>query len=209
MNIGVSHQGRDRASCPVPVLVIAVAAAILVAMAAEEANAQSMRVNTGNRSGTQLWIETTASLEPVTSYDFQGSAGGGPESRSTTTYASLSSPGSFRAGFATPPTGVPITTVRREIGKLWRLRLRDTSSHSYTRVEYDVIGANGERGVLSHTTNDRSMIAVRVVELPVRQDGRPGDLGTVEGGVMLEMDLGRAVEAGSYAGSLRITVVQL
>lgn len=210
MNFDAICRGRDRATSPVPVLAIAAIAAILIAVGSPDAAAQSLRGGGQHRGGVELWLEPTAMLEPVTSFDFQGRGHDGPERGPAAALASLSAGRSLVTGFSAPPTGTPVTVVRREIDGLWRLRVRNTSSLPYTRVDYDVIGANGEHGVFSHTSNERSMIAVRVVELPMRQlDQQPGGSGTLEGGVMLEMDLGQAVEAGHYAGSLRVTIIQL
>ncbi|MFV2072548.1 MAG: hypothetical protein ACC742_07845 [Thermoanaerobaculales bacterium] len=171
--------------------------------------AQAVRTNGPRHGRSELWIEPHALLETVTSFDLQEGVSRHPTRVRAPAPTVLSHPRSLTTRFESPPTGAPITVVRREISPLWHLRVRGDSSLPFTRVEYDLIGANGRHGVLSHSANDTSVIEVRVVELPLRVSDRATGLGTVEGGVILEMDLGHAVEAGRYSGSLRVTVIQL
>lgn len=208
MSITASRRRRDRAPRPVPVLA-ALCAALLAVVAADDAAAQSSRNRVGARIGGRLWIDSTALLEPVTSFDLRTNGEGLAVRRTVTATVDRTSTGTLRTRLAPPASTAPVTTVNRRIDRLWRLEIGDAGAAAATRVDYDVVGANGMHGVLSHTSNDRSMIGVRVVELPARQIGRAGFADAVEGGVMLEMNLDRALEAGTYAGSLRVTVFQL
>ncbi len=200
---------RDRVLRPVPVVVVAAVATVFFLAAAAPAEAQSPRGADLRAGSSELWIERHARLEPVTSVDFGGGAGARPEQAPESLATSLGGRGRLTTGFAAPPVGPSTFVVRREVDGLWRVRSRGPGAAVATRVDYDFIGANGEPGVLSHVTDDRSVIPVRVVELPQRVRERPGGGATVEGGVMLEMDLARAREAGGYGGTLLVTVVQL
>lgn len=179
-----------------------------VAAAAVPASAQSLRAEGARAGSSELWVKPHARLEPVTSYDFGGGAGAQPVAAPASLSTSFGGRGRLETGFASPPSGTATFVVRREIDRLWRLRTREPGAPA--GVDYHVTGANGEPGVLSHATDDRSVIPVRVVELPLQITEHPGNGGTtVEGGVMLEMDVGRAREAGGYGGTLLVTVVQL
>ena len=210
MNRFFSDRSRDRVSSPVPPFAVAVAvSSLLLVGGAPAVEGQTLRGDVLRTGVGELWIDSRPFLESVTSFDFGERAGAQPDRAPAALSASLGASGRLATRFSAPPTGDPITVVRREIDSLWRLKTRGSDPLAFTRVDYDVIGANGERGVLSHVANERSVIAVRVVELPARVTDRPGGALTVEGGVMLEMDLRQASEAGRYGGTLRVTVVQL
>ena len=107
------------------------------------------------------------------------------------------------AAIATPPIRL---VVEREVPALWRQRI----AHD------DVQGGRGEGRPqvrlqspggfdrMVHAGDPATQLPVRVRALPPRTIARDAQGRTLEGGVVLEIDLGRAATAGRYTGELVI-----
>lgn len=107
------------------------------------------------------------------------------------------------AAIATPPIRL---VVEREVPALWRQRI----AHD------DVQGGRGEGRPqvrlqspggfdrMVHAGDPATQLPVRVRALPPRTIAQDAQGRTLEGGVVLEIDLGRAATAGRYTGELVI-----
>lgn len=102
----------------------------------------------------------------------------------------------------------PATTLLRRLPDLWQLRLAERDRLSELQVSYEVVSASGREGFLSHDQDPDLTIPVRARPLPLSVwDDRSGR-GTriVQGGLALEIDVGLARRAGSYGGTLVVTI---
>ena len=133
-----------------------------------DVSAQTRGVDERRGVGTELWIESSALLEPVTSLDFRERREHGREAIITDARRHPRFRSTFhRLRLATASSPLTVVHVRSQGSGDSIFRVR--SSYLFTRVDYDVLGTNGEHGgVFSNTANAASVIGVRVVELPMR-----------------------------------------
>ncbi len=101
------------------------------------------------------------------------------------------------------------TKVTRELPDLWRLWLPNDASPSALEVSYELVSARGRRDRLSHRDSEPSEIEVRVRPIPPAVTARDGAGKELEGGVVLELDVAPARAAGTYLGTLTITISNL
>ncbi|RYD16148.1 MAG: hypothetical protein EOP90_04965 [Lysobacteraceae bacterium] len=105
------------------------------------------------------------------------------------------------AAIATPPIRL---VIEREIPVLWRQRVgHDENPYARGVVPRVRLQSQGGFDRLVHA-GDAGALPVRVRALAPRTIARDTQGSTLEGGVVLEIDLGRAVAAGRYSGELVI-----
>lgn len=108
--------------------------------------------------------------------------------------------------FGLPP--LP-TEVTRRIPTLWRLRVDETAGPAALDVRYEIIARNGRSESLSHVDHPEAEIGVRVEPLTPEIIGRDGETAVLEGGMILRLLIGETRYAGSYAGTVTVTLHQL
>ena len=105
------------------------------------------------------------------------------------------------AAIATPPIRL---VIEREIPVLWRQRVgHDENPYARGVVPSVRLQSQGGFDRLVHA-GDATALPVRVRPLAPRTIARDAQGSTLEGGVVLEIDLGRAASAGRYSGELVI-----
>ena len=95
--------------------------------------------------------------------------------------------------------------VSRSVSSLWRMALPEQDRGSL-EVSYEIVGANGAAGCLSHVVEPEAEIWVTVRPLQPTVLSSDGQTALLEGGDDLDLDLARARSAGTYAGTLRVTI---
>ncbi len=108
-----------------------------------------------------------------------------------------------------PPTSVVSTVVIRRLPGLWQLQIPGGATLDDLEVSYELSAANGHRDRLNHDQRADSEIEVRLRPLPPILLQNQGDGTVVQGGVKLELDVSEARVAGTYLGSLTVTVTYL
>ncbi len=111
--------------------------------------------------------------------------------------------------FGTAPTSDVKTVVMRRLPDLWQLQIPDGTLPDDLEVSYELIAANGRPDRLNHDRRADSEIEVRLRPLPVILLQSQGDGTVVQGGLKLELDVSQARVAGTYLGSLTVTVTHL
>jgi hypothetical protein len=119
--------------------------------------------------------------------------------------------GDLFGGAATQARGadaaeLPPATVTRAVPRLAQLRLADGVDLALVQVSFELVGANGKRGVLSGADDPSAEIAVVFEPLPPQPLGREGGALLVDAGAIISLDFSRAGAAGRYAGQLTVTV---
>ncbi len=107
------------------------------------------------------------------------------------------------AAIATPPIRL---VIERELPALWRQRVAaaDVQAGHRERSPQVRLQAQGGFDRLVHAGEAQALLPVRVRALPPRTIALDAQGRTLEGGVVLEIDLGRAATAGRYTGELVI-----
>jgi len=101
---------------------------------------------------------------------------------------------------------LPPAVVSRAVPRLAQLRLADGVDLALVQVSFELVGANGKRGVLSGEGDPNAEIAVVFEPLPLQPLGREGGALLVDAGAIVSLDFSRAGAAGRYAGQLTVTV---
>jgi hypothetical protein len=101
---------------------------------------------------------------------------------------------------------LPPATVTRAVPRLAQLRLADGVDLALVQVSFEVVGANGKRGVLSGADDPSAEIGVVFEPLALQPLGREGGVLLVDAGAIVSLDFSRAGAAGRYAGQLTVTV---
>jgi len=110
------------------------------------------------------------------------------------------------AGFDVPPVA---TTLVRSIPSLWRVQIPTAEDADAIDVTYEVEGANGHRNSLSNEMCEDSEISVTAQPLaPIVTDYGHGST-TIEGGVVLYLDIANARSAGRYSGTVTVAIHHL
>ncbi len=113
-------------------------------------------------------------------------------------------------GLLVEPTGLvfslPSRRIVREVTALWRMELAADVDPRDLEITYELVARSGRRGRLSQPSEPDSEIGIRMRRTgPIEVDDGGGAT-TVEGGVVLELDLTATRFAGDYAGTLEVTV---
>ncbi|OFV80150.1 MAG: hypothetical protein A2Y78_15315 [Acidobacteria bacterium RBG_13_68_16] len=101
---------------------------------------------------------------------------------------------------------LPPAAVSRAVPRLAQLRVADGVDLALVQVSFELVGANGKRGVLSGADDPNAEIAVVFEPLPLQPLGREGGVLLVDAGAIISLDFSRAGAAGRYAGQLTVTV---
>jgi hypothetical protein len=91
--------------------------------------------------------------------------------------------------------------ITRTIPAVWRMRSSE-GSPPILSVQYEVVGANGVQGRLTHTDFSDAELPVVVEPLPQRIVDVDESTLVIEGGVALQVVLDSARRAGRYAGTI-------
>lgn len=101
------------------------------------------------------------------------------------------------------------TEVTRRLTPLWRLGVDDAALAAALDVGYRIVADNGHVDRLSHVDHPEAEIAASIEPLPPTfLDGADGTT-AIEGGAVLTLRLDEARLAGTYSGSIEITLHQL
>lgn len=102
------------------------------------------------------------------------------------------------------------TRVTRTLTGLWTMNIDPSRMQSAAlQVDYELRGLNGKRDSLSMPGRESDTIPVRIEPMAPRMIRTLGGLATVEGGVVLHLDVERVRFAGDYQGTLVISVNRL
>lgn len=96
--------------------------------------------------------------------------------------------------------------IEREVPVVWEMWLPKDARPERLLVEYEVISPSGERDRLGHRSRSVSALELRLVPLPPEVVGETDDRILVRGAVRLELDVERLRFAGTYEGTLSVTV---
>ncbi|MCP3979327.1 MAG: hypothetical protein GY716_08365 [bacterium] len=114
--------------------------------------------------------------------------------------------GSVRRMDASLPQPVP-ALISRAVPTLWRYRAPRRSIDDGTlRVSYRVFDLRGRPGRLGLAESPDSTIRVEINEIPFREVGSLGRNVVVAGGAVFKMNLERIHKAGTYRGSVVVTI---
>ncbi len=104
--------------------------------------------------------------------------------------------------------GIAVETLIREIPAMWEMSVPSGTPIERLEVVYDLISASGRRQRLSAGSADGEGFAVRVRPLPSIVVSEDEHRAIVQGGALLELDVGLVRRAGRYSGSLQVTVIE-
>ncbi len=145
----------------------------------------------------ELLVPPAVTLEPVTAAELTWGRGTAPVDL-----------GRWRPG---APADLPplATEVTRSVPSLWRLGIDQRTRLETLDVHYEMTAANGRGERLSHVDHPEAEIGVLVEPLaPVIIDV-DGDTAVLEGGLVLTLLLDETRYAGTYAGTLTVSIHQL
>ena len=114
--------------------------------------------------------------------------------------------GSWRPGGRLPDQRMGDLRIVRHVPTVWRMRLRDEELIGAMAVRYDVTAPGGRANVLSALDGSDSEIRMIARSTPPVVVTRDGDGVIVEGGLTLYLDLEQVRSAGTYSGTLTITI---
>jgi hypothetical protein len=98
------------------------------------------------------------------------------------------------------------TRFVRTLPVVWRMRVRETDSTQTTNVRYELAGLDGTANALTSIDNPASVIHALVTPLSPRTVDGTLDYVTLEGGLMLDLDLRDVHTAGVHVGTLTVTL---
>ncbi len=98
------------------------------------------------------------------------------------------------------------TQIVRSVPSVWRMRLRGEEALPTIDVRYNMRGLDGRQDLLTHRDGSDSAIHVRVLAIPPELATRDVDGTVIEGGLMLYLDLAEVRSAGTYSGTLTVTL---
>lgn len=98
--------------------------------------------------------------------------------------------------------------VVRHVPYVWRMRLPDEEQASAISVRYDITSPDGRANTLAAVDRSDSKIRMVLRSLPPVLVTRDADGVLVEGGLTLLLDLENVRSAGTYSGTLTVTIDQ-
>ena len=99
--------------------------------------------------------------------------------------------------------------VTRSVPTLWRMLVMEAVGPGSVDVQYQVYGANGKPWRLTHVEYPEAELGVMVEPVPPRLVPSDGDRTVLEGGLVLQVSLDQTRFAGTYTGTLVVTVNNL
>lgn len=117
--------------------------------------------------------------------------------------------GVWRGAGSTFDVSPIVLQLTRLVPSIWQMRVADTTYPGAIDVRYEVFGADGSLGRLTHVEHPED--ALRVIIEPTQPEVIfSDDQGTVvEGGAALQLLLDEARYAGTYTGTVVVTVNNL
>jgi hypothetical protein len=110
------------------------------------------------------------------------------------------------SGFDVSPI---LLRVTRRVPSIWQMRVADTIHPGAIDVRYEVFGADGSPGRLTHVEHPEDGLGV-IIEPTQPEVVVSDDQGmVVEGGASLQLLLDEARYAGTYTGTVLVTVNNL
>jgi hypothetical protein len=178
---------------------------------AQESHRVATAINDADIVEATMRVTRTIELTPVSMAEVFGLANGAiaPAARrgSAPATASGNAVSLGRWSGSAPTTGFPTApVVQRTVEDAWQLRVDQTQRNAaYMDVAYQLHGANGREGMLSHADDETSAMLVRLESLtPVVVDS-DGTYDVLQGGVVFHLDLAGTHKAGHYRGTLTVT----
>jgi hypothetical protein len=188
---------------------VAIAATFVAGLAsggeAQRRAESAVETRTSSDSAWDLRVESVYPLEPVTSAELTGASTAHRMGSSGRGMASATGRG-FSADF----TGMFRTTdpahqVRRRLTGLWRLEVPLGTDADDINVRYEVVAPDGQVGFLGHRESTGHLPAEIRAE-PIRIVRYEGTSAVLEGEAELVVDISKLQHAGSYGGTVRVTV---
>ncbi len=145
----------------------------------------------------ELLLPPAVTLEPITAAELTRGRGTAPVDL-----------GRWRPG-GTPELPPLVTEVTRTVPSVWRLGIDERTRLETLDVSYELTAANGRAERLSHLDHPEAEIGVLVDPLaPVVVDS-DGETSVLEGGLVLTLLLDETRYAGTYAGTLTVSIHHL
>jgi hypothetical protein len=116
------------------------------------------------------------------------------------------STGNWSRGGLSPAMFEIETRLVRTLPAVWRLRVRDVDSIHATNVRYELTALDGTANALTSIDNPASVIHALVTPLSPRAVDGALDYVTLEGGLMLDLDLRDVHTAGVHVATLTVTL---
>lgn len=98
------------------------------------------------------------------------------------------------------------TRLVRSMPAVWRMLVRDFDSTHATNVRYELTSADGVANALTSTNDPSSVIRAYVSPLPPLVVDGDIDYLTIEGGLLLNLDLQGVRTSGPHVGTLTVTL---
>jgi len=160
----------------------------------------------------QLSLTRTIALTAVSMAEvLGGTIGASPASGGRAASAVAGTSISLGAWSSARPAGSPqgfsaARVVRRSVQDAWQLRVESAlRRQQYFDVAYQLRGANGRAGHLSHAGDRGSEIGVRLEPIAPTVVITDGDYDVLQGGVTFYLELAGVRRAGRYQGTLTVT----
>ena len=114
--------------------------------------------------------------------------------------------GNWTRSGASPAAFEVETRFVRSMPGVWRMRVRDFDSTHTTTARYTLTSPDGTANGLASVEDPSSVIQVRISPLPPSVVDSDLDYLTIEGGVMLDLDLLGVRTSGVHVGTLTVTL---
>ena len=114
--------------------------------------------------------------------------------------------GTWRPGGRVPDQRMGDQRVVRHVPFVWRMHVPDEELIGAMAVRYDVTAPDGRTNTLSALDGSDSEIRMIVRSTPPVVVTRDSDGAVVEGGLTLYLDLAQVRSAGTYTGTLTVTI---
>jgi len=116
--------------------------------------------------------------------------------------------GTWRPGASVVDTTGFNTIVTRRLDRVWQTRLPRDVDLAAIQISCEIDGTDGRHDRLSHGSSPDSSVRATARALPPIVVGVDEETITVEGGVVLELDLSAVHAAGQYSGTMTVTLHQ-
>jgi len=114
--------------------------------------------------------------------------------------------GTWRSGGRVPDQRMGDLRIVRNVPLVWRMRVPDEELVGALGVRYEITSPDGQANTLSAPDGSDSAIRMILRSMPPVVVTRDRDGALVEGGVTLYLDLEQVRSAGTYSGTLTVTI---
>jgi len=99
------------------------------------------------------------------------------------------------------------TTIRRRIEELWEWKILKNKNEDkpYIKAEYSVTGANGQRGVLSNTSDPSDIINVKIEPIALSWKEKNNQW-ICSGNIELILDIADISRSGTFEGTINTLI---